>query len=339
MNRYLWERRLTDVELLDRLLAGSCEVDERLLERLLAEGVPATTALRRSLRGRWHVGATLLLGGILAFGSGGVASAHGSVAAPTARASAGMGNLGTVTRTAAAPASEVELVPADLADMALVPGTALILPAIEVNAEGVAAPAQQTPGAYYVVQPGDTLSGIALAAYGNAGHWQIIYNANLSSIANANLIYPGQQLYIPPLNQVTPGLTPGSQTGQGMGMYTVVSGDTLSGIAQQAYGNGALWWVIYNANSGIIANPNLIYPGQVLSIPASPGTGIVSPGGGQTGQGPGQYTVRRGDSLWSIAQYAYGNPARWVDIYNANAAVIGADPSLIFAGTVLTIPA
>ena len=139
---------------------------------------------------------------------------------------------------------------------------------------------------------------------------------------------------------VTPGgLTPGAQTGQGQGQYTVVSGDSLSAIAQRAYGNGALWWVIYDANRGIIANASLIYPGQVLSIPPYGTTGqpTTTPGN-QTGQGQGQYTVRPGDSLWSIAQAAYGNPLRWSDIYNRNAALIGPDPGVIFSGTVLSMP-
>lgn len=49
--------------------------------------------------------------------------------------------------------------------------------------------------------------------------------------------------------------------------YTVVSGDTLWGIATRYYGNGAQYPKIYNANRNIISNPNLIYPGQRLVIP------------------------------------------------------------------------
>lgn len=51
--------------------------------------------------------------------------------------------------------------------------------------------------------------------------------------------------------------------------YTVVSGDSLWKIAKQFYGNGALYTKIYDANRGTIGgNPNLIYPGQVFTIPA-----------------------------------------------------------------------
>ena len=49
--------------------------------------------------------------------------------------------------------------------------------------------------------------------------------------------------------------------------YTVQSGDTLWGIAKQFYGNGSQYPKIVSANSAI-TNPNLIYPGQGLNIPA-----------------------------------------------------------------------
>lgn len=53
------------------------------------------------------------------------------------------------------------------------------------------------------------------------------------------------------------------------GTYTVVSGDCLWKIAKQFYGDGGKWSIIYNANKSVIGgNPNLIYPGQVLTIPA-----------------------------------------------------------------------
>ncbi len=50
--------------------------------------------------------------------------------------------------------------------------------------------------------------------------------------------------------------------------YTVQSGDSLSKIAQREYGNAGDWQRIYEANRGLISNPDLIHPGQVLTIPA-----------------------------------------------------------------------
>ena len=50
--------------------------------------------------------------------------------------------------------------------------------------------------------------------------------------------------------------------------YTVVKGDCLWNIAKQLYGSGADYSKIYEANKGTVgSNPNLIYPGQVLTIP------------------------------------------------------------------------
>lgn len=51
--------------------------------------------------------------------------------------------------------------------------------------------------------------------------------------------------------------------------YTVVKGDCLWNIAKRFYGSGAKYTLIYNANKSVIGgNPNLIYPGQVFTIPA-----------------------------------------------------------------------
>ena len=47
--------------------------------------------------------------------------------------------------------------------------------------------------------------------------------------------------------------------------YTVVKGDTLSGIARRFYGDASLYGKLAAANN--IKNPNLIYAGQVLTIP------------------------------------------------------------------------
>ena len=50
--------------------------------------------------------------------------------------------------------------------------------------------------------------------------------------------------------------------------YTVKKGDCLWAIAKKFYGNGSKYNVIANANKGKIKSPNLIYAGQVLTIPS-----------------------------------------------------------------------
>ena len=71
-------------------------------------------------------------------------------------------------------------------------------------AEG--APATMTAGAavnngqtqrYYTVKPGDTLSTISRAFYGDAAQHTKIFNANRSVLRDPNTISPGQELLIP----------------------------------------------------------------------------------------------------------------------------------------------
>lgn len=48
---------------------------------------------------------------------------------------------------------------------------------------------------------------------------------------------------------------------------TVQKGDTLWAISQQKYGSGFLYVRVFEANRGAIRDPDLIYPGQVFTIP------------------------------------------------------------------------
>jgi LysM repeat protein len=134
----------------------------------------------------------------------------------------------------------------------------------------------------HVVQPGENLFRISLR-----------YNVSMASIAaanniaNYNLIFAGQQLIIPAgggtgTTPTQPAPTTPTAPGGSTGSYTVVSGDTLARIAQRF---GTTVQAIVTANG--IANPNLIFPGQVLNIPGATGTPgganptpIPSPGGG-----------------------------------------------------------
>jgi nucleoid-associated protein YgaU len=50
--------------------------------------------------------------------------------------------------------------------------------------------------------------------------------------------------------------------------YTVVSGDTLSKISKQFYGDANKYMKIFEANKPMLSDPDKIYPGQNLRIPA-----------------------------------------------------------------------
>ena len=49
--------------------------------------------------------------------------------------------------------------------------------------------------------------------------------------------------------------------------YTIKSGDTLSRISKEFYGDANKYMDIVNENKGVIKDPDSIYPGQVIRIP------------------------------------------------------------------------
>lgn len=58
------------------------------------------------------------------------------------------------------------------------------------------------------------------------------------------------------------------QTAAPAQFHTVVSGDTLSAIAKKYYGDANKYSTIFEANKPMLKDPNKIYPGQTLRIPA-----------------------------------------------------------------------
>jgi nucleoid-associated protein YgaU len=58
-----------------------------------------------------------------------------------------------------------------------------------------------------------------------------------------------------------------ANSGQPGEYYTVKSGDTLSKIAKQHYGDANRYSAIFEANKPMLSDPDKIYPGQTLRIP------------------------------------------------------------------------
>ncbi len=68
------------------------------------------------------------------------------------------------------------------------------------------------------------------------------------------------------------GVTTGSSSvvgagGTGHRSHTVQSGDSLSRIAKDVYGDASRWEAIFEANRDQIDDPDKIFPGQVLRLP------------------------------------------------------------------------
>lgn len=116
-------------------------------------------------------------------------------------------------------------------------------------------------------------------------------------------------------------------------LYTVKPGESLWGIAQAIYGDGARWRDIAERNQGRINTDGGVEKGTVLIIPNAPSSAPRS----TPPQAPATYTVKPGDTLSEIAQQTLGTASRWKEILELNADKISAADE-IYAGLVLKLP-
>jgi nucleoid-associated protein YgaU len=112
------------------------------------------------------------------------------------------------------------------------------------------------------------------------------------------------------------------------GKYVIVivkPGDSLWKFAVARLGNGHRWQELLTLNPGV-RDPNQIQTGMQLVLPAS-----IAP------RAPTKYTVRHGDTLWSIAQMQLHRGTAWTCIATANPDL--PDANLLREGQVLLLPA
>lgn len=114
--------------------------------------------------------------------------------------------------------------------------------------------------------------------------------------------------------------------------YVVEPGDTLKKIAAKFFGSRDYWTKIYEDNAGSIADPNRIYPGQVLFICLT-----ENPAEEKDVAAGEIYMVQPGDSLWKIAKKVYGKGLLYARIYEANREVIG-NPRSLRVGQKIVLP-
>lgn len=180
-------------------------------------------------------------------------------------------------------------------------------------------------GVYYWVQPGDTLSEIAV--WHGTSVWALM---QANGLADPNHIYVGQKLYIPKSYGGHHGGYPGGhQGGPTCAFYhTVQYGQTLSHIAVY-YGVNVHTLAQINA----IYNWNHVYAGQRLCIPGGynpppPPKPYPPKPVPPKPQPPAQcsYTVQYGDTLAKIA-YWYGTTVHTLvylnNLYNINQLYVG----------------
>lgn len=151
--------------------------------------------------------------------------------------------------------------------------------------------------------------GTVLGYMGNTGY---SFGAHLHfEVRNANNVQIDPTAYV---SADLPSATNNTENVVQGTTYTVKSGDTLSEIAMKY---GTTYQELARINN--IANPNVIYPGQVIKI---------------NGTAEKIYTVKSGDTLSGIAS-KYGTT--WQKLYEKNKSVIGNNPNLIKPGQVLKI--
>jgi LysM repeat protein len=177
------------------------------------------------------------------------------------------------------------------------PGQVLLLPGTILG----------TDGGYliYIVARGDTLRSLA-TRFGSTVDSIVASNPD---ITNPNVIYEGQRLTIYTGGSTPPPTTPPPASGS---IYYVVPGDSLRKIAAKF---NTTVDALLRINPQII-NPNIIYVGQAIAIPAGPST----------------HVVQRGDTLRIIAN-KYGTTVEAILALNPNIK----NPNLIYVGQLIVV--
>lgn len=117
-------------------------------------------------------------------------------------------------------------------------------------------------GSMYMVQPGDSLSGIARSVNGSFDAWRLIYDSNRRVIgSDPNLLETGTSLVIPCTSASKP------NTVRCTAYHRVQRGDTLSSIAAARLGAPTDFQRIVDVNRRKINNPDLLQIGTELNIP------------------------------------------------------------------------
>ncbi|MGR3218420.1 MAG: LysM peptidoglycan-binding domain-containing protein [Candidatus Anammoxibacter sp.] len=218
------------------------------------------------------------------------------------------------------------------------------------------------------VELNDNLFSLAKRYYGDPTKWIQIYNSNIDVIYDRNSLPIGDELIIPDVEilnvrkPVEVASTGNTDTTEKLPIWKPVNGkkhivkagDTLYVLSKSYYGDSKHWKLLYNANKNLLGNKNFLIIGQKLQIPeigdlavnrvASASYTLRSQTLGSNNaynEKPETvhktYTIKKGDTLYKIAQLHYNNGNKWRKIYNANRKVLPSS-KFISAGTTILIP-
>lgn len=214
------------------------------------------------------------------------------------------------------------------------------------------------------VEPSDNLFSMAKKYYGDPKKWLKIYNANSDVIYDRNSLPLGKELIIPDVEilnvkkgveianndyseKSTKLLIDKKVSGK---RHLVKRGDTLFALARSYYGDSNNWELIYNANRNVIGSNKQLISGLYIKIPQE---GILS--GNEKNKlytlqsqtnvdktsnnkpGAKKYKIKKGDTLYKIAEKHYKNGNKWKKIYDANRDVL-TNSNSIPANVTIIIP-
>jgi len=178
-----------------------------------------------------------------------------------------------------------------------------------VQPDGTVKPAAPRLPQVHVVEDGESLSLIAQRYYNDSSRYAPIIKAN-PAIQDAHDIRIGMKLVIPDPEAAAATTPPGAATGT------------------HAAGTGGL--TAPRAPAVAATQPSRSM-GQTAAKDRKPGdTPVV--------HSTPRYTVRSGDTLYSIARKEMGDQNRWKELHRLNRGVIGAEPSDLREGMVLRLP-
>lgn len=114
---------------------------------------------------------------------------------------------------------------------------------------------------------------VVTSQIGQSGDWQAelpsvdtgIYTLRVDELNEAGAVVT--RVETPFKREAADVLEAASQPDKPVQAITVQPGATLWAIAQERYGSGTLYARVVEANADVIRDPDLIYPGQVFSIP------------------------------------------------------------------------
>ena len=211
-------------------------------------------------------------------------------------------------------------------------GQKLVIPAVDLKPTTDTGTVV-TPGAgerTYMIKKDDSLYVIAKRELGSASRWKEIEKLNNISSGDLKI---GQVIKLP---ASAPSAVPDSGSSPtppatGSKTHTVAKGETLGDISKIYFGTSRNWKKIEAANPGVTSDNLKI--GQKLIIPEIAGTTPDAPSSSPaTGA---EYTVKKGDTLGSIALSELGAKSRAKEIQDANP---GVDSKSLRIGQKLKIP-